>query len=291
MNKQRVIYDCDCTLGLRHCEVDDGLVILYLLGREDVDLLGVTTTFGNGPLTEVYPQTAKLLQQWGHGHIPVWRGEAHRGEPPTQAARYLAEMAATYPGQITLLATGPLGNLRAAAELDPCFFANLKQVLIMGGYLHPLRLGYRQVRELNLSGDPEGSFATLNAACPMTLMNAHVCLQAAFTPLDIWRIRRWPADLRRAVAAWWLRCTLGTALFAFYLWDLLPAVHISHPELFPANPVRIRSTVSDLEYGKLVLDTEQGSVVNMPTRITDRRRFRDILYTAWGQALQGMHQG
>lgn len=285
MSKHKVIYDCDCTMGLPQREVDDGLVLLYLFGRPDIELLGVTTTFGNGPLGEIYPQTQKLLRQWGRDDIPVWRGEARRGEPPTEAARYLAETAAAHPGQITLLATGPLGNLRAAAELDPGFFANLKQVLIMGGYLRPLRLGYRRVNELNLSGDPEGALATLNAPCPVTLMNAQVCLQAPFTAGDLWRIRHWPADLRRAVGAWWLRCTVGTALFAFYLWDLLPAIHISHPELFDTNLVGIRSTVDDLERGMLVLDPAAQAKINMPARILDRQRFRAVLFAAWEQAL------
>ena len=67
---KRVIYDCDNTMGLPLKEVDDGLTLLYLLGRPDIELLGVTTTFGNGTAGQAYAQTQKLLQQAGRAEIP-----------------------------------------------------------------------------------------------------------------------------------------------------------------------------------------------------------------------------
>ena len=70
-----------------------------------------------------------------------------------------------------------------------------------------------------------------------------------------------------------------------FLWDLLPAVYISHPELFDENPVWIKSTVVDLESGTLVLAEEgEGRRVNMPSRILDVARFYSILYEAWARA-------
>jgi len=285
---ERVIFDCDNTLGLPRSEIDDGLTLLYLLGRPDIQLLGVTTTFGNGPIDKVQAQTVWLLDSLGLGDLPVERGAGRRGETDTAAARFLAETAAAHPGEVTVLATGPLGNLRAAAERDPRFFSNLKQIACMGGYLEPLRIGWRRVAELNLSADPKGAHAVLNAPCPVVLMNAHICLQAPFTLWDLPRTARWRADLRRAVALWLLafgfvHCGVG----AFYLWDLLPAVYLSHPELFDRRPVRIRSTVEDLETGTLVVADagEERPVVNMPSRIVDPRRFKAILFSTWDRAL------
>ena len=124
---QLVVFDCDNTMGLPRNEIDDGLTLLYLLGRPDVRLLGVTTTFGNGPIEQVQDQTAWLLDSLGIRDLPVERGAGRRGETDTAAARFLAETAAAHPGEVTVLATGPLGNLRAAAERDPHFFSNLKQ--------------------------------------------------------------------------------------------------------------------------------------------------------------------
>jgi purine nucleosidase len=293
---ERVLYDCDNTMGLPRKEIDDGLALLYLLERPDVELLGVTTTFGNGTVEEVYAQTRKLLRALGRGDLPLFKGERQRGQSPTEAARFLAEAVAAHPGQVTLLATGPLGNLRTAAELDPDFWEHLKQIVCMGGYLRPLRIGWRNVCELNLSGDPEASFAVFNApfrqaqgiACPVTLMNAHVCLQAPFGWRDLRQIgpadRRASLPVRRIVRNWLLTMGLYCGVPRFYLWDLLPAVYVSYPGLFERNPVRVRSTVADLEAGTLVLTGEgQGPCVNMPTCILDWDRFRAILFEAWAQ--------
>jgi purine nucleosidase len=279
---QRVILDCDNMMGQPYQEVDDGLTLLYLLGRPDIDLLGITATFGNGPIERTYPLMKRLLQEIGRQDIPLFKGVGERGQPPTDAARFLVDSAAAQPGEITLLAIGTLGNLRTALELDSGFFRNLKQVLIMGGYLYPLRIGWRNVGEINLSGDPEGSFAVLNAECPVTLMNAHVCLQAPFTWLDLPRISHWGPRTRRLIRQWLLGLGIACGVPRFYLWDLLPAVYIEFPELFDDNPVWIRSTVQDLETGSIVLGEEgEGTRINMPSNILDRKRFKEILFDAW----------
>jgi purine nucleosidase len=281
---QKTIFDCDNTMGRPYWEVDDGLTLLYLLGRSDIELLGVTTTFGNGPIDQVHELTAQLLHCLGREDIPLFKGEGKRGQPPTDAAHFLAETAAAHPGEISLLATGPVGNLRAAAELDPGFFGNLKQVAIMGGYLHPLRIGWRDVSELNLSLDPEAAFAILNAECPVTVMNAHICLQAPFRWRDLRRVRHWSRSTRRLLRNWLIKMGIGCGVAAFYLWDLLPAVYISHPDLFGANPVWLRSTVQDLETGTLVIgDGERGAPINMPAQILDIVRFNQVLFDAWAQ--------
>jgi len=285
---ERVILDCDNMMGKPFREVDDGLTLLYLLGRPDIDVLGITTTFGNGPIDDVYPLTQQLLRDIGREDIPLFKGEGERGQPPTEAAHFLAEMAAEHPGEITVLAIGPLGNLRAAAELDPGFLGNCKQIPIMGGYLGELRLGYRKIGEINLSYDPEASFAVLNAPCPVTLMNSHVCMQALFTWLDLRRIRAWGPKTRRLIRKWFLLLGIGCGLRGFVLWDLLPAVYIEFPELFDENPVWVRSTVQDLETGSIVLGEEgQGGLVNMPNNILDPERFKEILFEAWDKVQIG----
>lgn len=281
----RVLYDCDNTLGLPMHEIDDGLTLLYLLGRPDVELLGVTTTFGNGPIDQVYAQTTQMLRALGRGEIPVLRGTGAREQAPTEAAHFLAETVAAAPGEVTVLATGPLGNLRAAAELDPNFFHNLKQIVCMGGYLAPLRIGWRNLPELNLSSDPEAAHNVLNAPCPVTLMNAHVCLQAGLGWRDLRRARFWTTALRRVVRNWLVTFGLYCGVSVFYLWDLLPAIYISEPNLFDENPVEMCSTVADLKTGTLVVaDKGAGAWVNMPSRIVDREQFMTVLFAAWQHA-------
>jgi inosine-uridine nucleoside N-ribohydrolase len=277
-----VIFDCDNTMGLRTKEIDDGLTLYYLLGRPDIDLVGITTTFGNGTIEQVFQQTLGLADDLNLMDLPVLKGAGERGEGPTEAAGYLAEMAAEYPGEINLLATGPLGNLRAAQELDRNFFGNLKSIACMGGYLGPVRLGRRDVKELNLSADPEASYQVFNASCPVTLMTAQICLQAPFTWNDLSELNFWSRETRRLVRRWLIIHGLFCGIGNFYLWDLLPAVYLSYPELFNEHKVSIVSTVPDLETGSLVLDENpMEKNVNMPGLIMDFDRFKKILFDAW----------
>ncbi|MCB2180298.1 nucleoside hydrolase [bacterium] len=279
---KRVIFDCDNTMGMPFKEVDDGLTLLYLLGSPDIELAAVTTTFGNGKVEDSITQTRKLLAQVGREDIPVIAGASERHAPPTAAAKYLAEAAADSPGEISILATGPLGNLRGAAELDTCFWGNLRQIACMGGYLAPLRIGKRNVAELNLSADPEAADLVLNAVCPVILMNAQTCLQAAFTRSEIDRLTFWLWKVRLIMRTWLFAFGAACGVHEFYLWDLLPAVYLTHPEIFSDEIVQISSTVKDLEIGTLRYQvSEGGEGVTMPSQILDVPRFMEILFEAW----------
>jgi inosine-uridine nucleoside N-ribohydrolase len=282
---ERVICDCDNTLGVPGKPVDDGQTLLYLLGRSDIELVGITTTFGNGTIDEVHAATEWLLRELRREDIPLFKGAGARGQAPTEAAYFLAATAARYPGEVSVLAIGPLGNLRAASEVDPNFFRNLKQVAVMGGYLHPLEGYWANVPELNLSCDAEAAYAVFHAPCPVTLMNAHVCQQAPFGLPELERLQSWRgSSIYEDLHNWLLQCEVAPSVPGDYLWDLLPAVYLSYPELFEENRVWVRSTVSDLETGTIVLGREgEGAPVNMPTRILDIDRFYDILYEAWGR--------
>lgn len=290
---KKVILDCDNTMGLPRKEIDDGLTLYYLLGRADIELLGVTTTFGNGPIDLVYPQTVDTLDELGRDSIPVLRGEGQRRStnpldaPENEAARFLAETAAAHPGEVTLLATGPLGNLQAAVELDPGFFSHLKQIVCMGGYLSALRIGWRNLDELNLSADPEAAHAVLSQRdCPVIVMNGHTCLQAFFGRHDLARMKGWKHNIHRIARDWLWIFGLYCGVAGFYLWDLLPAVFISHPDHFDENTVYVKSTVADLESGTLVLGPEgDGVPVNMPTRILQPEEFKETLFEAWATVL------
>jgi len=71
---EQVIFDCDNTMGLRTKEIDDGLAYYYLLGRPGIKLMGITTTFGNGTIDQVYTQTKQLVSEVGNPDLPVKRG-------------------------------------------------------------------------------------------------------------------------------------------------------------------------------------------------------------------------
>ena len=83
MKKIPVILDCDNTMGVPGCDVDDGLALLYLLGCPEVELLGITCSYGNNTQQTVYDNTLRLLKAWNREDIPVFRG----GDNPTERGR------------------------------------------------------------------------------------------------------------------------------------------------------------------------------------------------------------
>ncbi len=280
--QQKVIFDCDNTMGLRWNEIDDGLTLLYLLSREEIDVLGVTTTFGNNTIENVWQATTMLWDLYGFD-LPLKMGEGQRLQPPTEAAAFLVEQVNRYPGEVTILATGPLGNLRAAKELSIDFFQKTKQIVCMGGMVtQPMMMGGQVLSELNLSADPEATDTVLHAECPVTIMNAHVCLQAPFQWRHALRAKSWHRKIARWRNWWHFGFGLKYRQNAFYLWDLLPAVYLTDPELFSENQVKIASSLQDLERGTLII-AEEGQPVNMPDSIIDRNQFYERLFQGWEQ--------
>ena len=299
MKRLRLIYDCDNTMGRPWSEIDDGLTLLYLLGRPDLELLGVTTTFGNGPLDHVQRCTERLVAELGLTRtLPVLRGAAGAGDYDTEAARFLAETIAAAPGEISVLANGPLGNLAAAAARDVSFFSQTRRIDCMGGLLRtPFRVGRRTLGELNLSADAAASHRVLTSApsqTAVTLYSAHVCLQAPFELSqllalhELVRAGRWTPARFRLVRDWWLKFGVSCAQPCFYLWDLLPAVGLSAPELFAGSSVRCTSSETALAQGMVQLcgdpiSAADPAALRLPTFLRDRDRFYALLFDAWAK--------
>lgn len=84
MDKLRLIMDCDCTMGVPGCDVDDSLALLYVLDCTEAELLEVTCSFGNNTQDTVYRNTKRLLKEWGGRIYPCFGA---RTAPKSGAAR------------------------------------------------------------------------------------------------------------------------------------------------------------------------------------------------------------
>ena len=84
MDKLRLIMDCDCTMGVPGCDVDDSLALLYVLDCPEAELLGVTCSFGNNTQDTIYRNTKRLLKEWGGRIYPCFGA---RTAPKSGAAR------------------------------------------------------------------------------------------------------------------------------------------------------------------------------------------------------------
>ena len=178
---KHVIVDFDNTMGVAGCDTDDGLALLYLLGKpEEVTVEGLCCTYGNSDVDTVVGNTRRICRELGLG-MPVFKGGASALDPTSDAARFMAEAVAKRPGEISILATGSLTNLRGAAQLNPDFFSQVREIAIMGGITETLLVNGRMLDELNLSCDAQASCQVLGAACPVIDATAQACLPAVFT--------------------------------------------------------------------------------------------------------------
>lgn len=275
-DKIKVILDCDNSLG-SYWEVDDGLVLSYLLSKPEADIIGITTTFGNRTYDHKY--TENMLKKAGRTEIPLYKGEQTPDEGITDAARFLAEAVAKYPGEITIIAAGPVGNLEAAAQVDPNFYKNVKQITVMGGYTEDLSLGNMDVPELNLSADYKATQAMIESGARVTIMTGQACLDAPFNFKDFPKLRNFPYFWKFQCVFWTSLNKLGTGNNYFVMWDLLPTIYVFHPEFFEDNNVYVNSTISDLEKGMLkISESQEGYLINIPDGIDDTEGFYNDLF-------------
>jgi purine nucleosidase len=186
--------------------VDDAQAIAIALRHPELELLGLTTTYGNVDVATATRNALLLAELAGRDDVPVAQGAAaplvkprhpapahiHGAnglgdialpEPtgradPRSAAQLIVDTVNDRPGEVTLVAVGPLGNLAAALQLEPTLTERVKQVVIMGG---SIREGgnVSPVAEANMFNDPHAARRVLTAGWPLTLVGldaTHRCV-------------------------------------------------------------------------------------------------------------------
>ncbi|TXT62094.1 MAG: Inosine/uridine-preferring nucleoside hydrolase [Promethearchaeota archaeon] len=284
MVARKIVIDTDNTMGKPFLWNDDGLAMLYAFGQGELDILGITTVFGNSSGKNVYKTTKKFLKAIGKDNIPIKEGANKKGDTDTDAAKFLSEIAASNPGEITLLALGPLTNLSGAYKDNRDFFKNLKEIIFMGGITDDwLELGRIKMRDANLKNDLAAALEVLNAECPVTAINCHICTQVPFRHKHLAQVREfWPKIfLEKLEIEFWVHKKVHH-IDHIFIWDVLVPVYLTNPELFAKNEIIIKaSTIEDIEYGRLQSSTSNGVNINMPTTILNRDEFYKIVISSW----------
>ena len=187
--------------------IDDALALLLALASPEVHLEAITTTHGNVPVELTTRNALALLELAGQSNIPVARGSAHallrplvdashvhghtglgyatlpepRTRPvPQHAADLLVERIQAAPGELTLVAVGPLTNLALAVRRTPAIAGQVREVLIMGGALR-VPGNVTPTAEFNIYADPHAAQVVLHAGWPIKLVALDVTNITAVT--------------------------------------------------------------------------------------------------------------
>ena len=278
--------------------IDDAMAIFYAIAAPEIDLLGLTTVFGNVTTPKATRNALYLLEQAGI-EIPVAEG-LHRPRvlpafPPSSAVHgaegfgtltvpaprrhalaetapeYLVRMAREHRGELVLCPIGPLTNIAAAMELDPSFCSNLKGMVVMGG---SLRAGgnITPAAEANFYHDPHAADYVLRHGCHITLVgldvtNRVICPRSFFAGLAC--ESRKIGGLLRDMADYYIDFYETVGKFAGCgMHDPSALVACIAPELFTTEPHALRVTCHGDRSGEMIIEeSSTAQPVNVCTDV------------------------
>lgn len=237
-----VIFDTD--IGT---DVDDILALAVLAKSPELELIGVTTVYGDTPLrAKITRVTCDLL---GCTETPVligeretltgrqisWAGHEGYGVPNLDKAEvlttpsavdYLLEAANRVAGELEVLATGPLTNIATAIRKDAATFSKIKHLYLMGGAY------WLDRPEHNIKCDPEAAKIVFESGIPITAIGLDVTLRVLLEADDVHQIAQLGNGvgplLEDQILRWWeLR-----NITANHPHDPLAALAMVRPDLF-----------------------------------------------------------
>jgi inosine-uridine nucleoside N-ribohydrolase len=299
---RKVILDCDPG-------IDDALAIVFCAGHPGIELCGITTVAGNMSLAVTTANALSVCEFTGLAGVPVVAGSpgpllrpfadaravhgesglggarlpAPRGQPSAgHASDFLIERIGAEPGEITLVATGPLSNVALAVRRHPPLAGQVRDFVIMGGSAG--RGNVTPAAEFNIACDPEAAAIVFAAGWRVTMVGLDVTLQARATGPVLERM----AGLGR----------LGTGLLlpglggyrgepgAVPVHDVCALALVAEPELFGCHPARVEvETAGRWTTGMTVTDFRPTTGTNaLVATSIDVARFWDVVLAAFAEA-------
>lgn len=194
--------------------IDDALAILLALASDELTIEGLTVVHGNCSMEQGVTNALSVLELAGREEIPVYEGcelplvqpsllapETHGNTglgyaqlpaPTTEPAAghavdFLMESTLSAPGEITIVAVGPLTNLALAIRREPKIVEAVREVIIMGGAIRH-EGNTTPLAEFNTFVDPHAAHIVYHSGMPITLTPLDVTYKCILTPDDVQRL-------------------------------------------------------------------------------------------------------
>jgi purine nucleosidase len=206
--------------------IDDALALMLAVASPEVDLRCLTVVGGNVPVSQCVRNALDLLDLVGRPEIPVAAGtttplirplftapttHGSNGlgyarlpesslQPTSEHAvdRLIAEIMEA-PGEVTLVAVGPLTNVALALRKEPRIIEAVREVIYMGGALL-VEGNTTPVAEFNTYVDPHAAHIVLHSGMPIVLLPWDITIDVQLTGDDVERLLQIDSPITRFVA-------------------------------------------------------------------------------------------
>jgi purine nucleosidase len=265
----RIIFDTDTG-------IDDAMALLFILRSPELALEGVTAVFGNSTVDNCTRNALAVLELGGRPDVPVargadrpllrpyrGRGAAIHGEnglgdvetPPPQArplgipaAQFIVERIMASPGEMGLVAVGPLTNLALALRLEPRIAQATRQVIVMGGAA-TVGGSATAAAESNVYNDPEAASIVFSAGWSLTMVGLDVTTQVTMDENYLARLAAVHTPLTEfivAVAAFYSQSYLRRyGIRGFFVHDSSAVAYAIEPTLFETRMLHVVIDTTD----------------------------------------------
>jgi inosine-uridine nucleoside N-ribohydrolase len=275
----RLIIDTDLAMGTVGSDPEDGMAILYALNTPGLQVDGLTLVQGNVPIAQSWPNAHHLLALAGRPELPLHAGaveprnpdrrrlqtawldqqattprtvppiDGPGGPPGGTAAEFLCRTVLEAPGQVTVVAIGPLTNIAAAIESAPEMAAAMASLVIMGGTV-AVPGNVTPAAEFNIWMDPEAADIVFRSGAPITMVGLDVCHQTSFDRDRAAGLRRNGsplADFVADAAESWIavREQLFPEHAALHLYDTLAVAAAIEPDLLQTQSALVEIETSE----------------------------------------------
>lgn len=165
--------------------IDDAQAILYALAHPELDVIGITTIYGNVSADLATANALRLLDLAEHStEVPVAQGSSvpltippnpvadfvhgkngfgevelpvsKRSADSRSAAQLIVDLVHAHPNEVTLVPVGPLTNIALAVQLDPSIVDLVESIVIMGGAVEH-KGNVTDYAEANIWNDPHAA--------------------------------------------------------------------------------------------------------------------------------------
>lgn len=271
--------------------VDDAMALAYALGHPNIDLIGVTTVYGNVTRDTSIENTLALLDLLGRKDVPVYAGsdrrtnqkeayqvdeiveeihgkngignvvipKSERTVEKESAVDFIIASAQKYGKDLYIVATGPETNLAQALQKDPKLGEQVGKIVVMGGALI-VEGNMNFYAEANIFNDPIASNEIFTSGTPLTMVGLDVTHRTTLTKADTqkWRDLGTPsgkafADIVDYYITW--EVTHQPVLTGCALHDPLAVAVAMHPEFVTTLKLPMKVGTEKDNWGRTIADT------------------------------------